>query len=449
MTDPDKLPPANVEAEQSVLGSMLIDPGAVSLVAGLLTAQDFSRAAHGRIYEAILALYNRGEAIDPVTVSAELDRLGALADAGGQAYLYDVLVQTPVAAHIEHYARVVARTSVQRQLIDAAGKIARLAYADEAETIEQTIDQAESFLFQVAKDRQKRELVPLGQLMGKYLDHIEEIQANRDLGRGVRTGFRDIDAVLGGLQGSDLCIIAGRPGMGKTSWLTTVATYVALELGATVALFSLEMSGEQVVQRLLSAETGIPASALRVGDIRPDQLELVTRAIGKMDSAPLFVDDTPGITPLEMRAKVRRLDADHGVDLVMIDYLQLMDGGRRTENRVQEISYISRALKGLAREVNVPVIAASQLSRAVEQRGGSKRPMLADLRDSGSIEQDADMVVFLYRDAVYDANTQRPNIAEAIVAKNRHGPTQMVELHFVPHEMKFSDPTTWDGEPPV
>jgi replicative DNA helicase len=442
MSDVDKLPPANVDAEQSVLGSMLLDAEAVVRVAGIVAAGDFSRAAHAKIFQAMLALYDRNEAVDTVTVAAELERMEALEDVGGAAYLYDLVVQTPVAAHVEHYARVVVRASVQRQLIEAAGKIARLAYSGDADTIEQTIGQAQSVLFQVAEGRQSRELVPVSSLLDSYLDHVEEIQANRDLGYGVRTGFLDLDRLLGGLHGSDVCIVAGRPGMGKTSWLTTVAAHLAVERAATVALFSLEMSGEQVVQRLLAAETGIPASALRMGDIRPDQLELVTRAIGKLDTAPIYVDDTPGITPFDLRTKVRRLASERRVDLVMVDYLQLMDGGRRMENRVQEISYISRSLKSLAREVDVPVIAASQLSRAVEHRGNQRRPVLADLRDSGSIEQDADMVVFLYRDVVYNEDTPRPHIAEAIVAKNRHGPTGMVELHFVEHEMKFRDPVT-------
>jgi len=437
MNDVDKLPPANVQAEQSVLGALLMDAGAVARVIPLLKPADFSRSAHGKIYQAILALFDRHEAVDPLTVAAELERMEALDEVGGAPYLYDLVVQTPVVTHVEHYAGVVSRTSVRRELIRAAGDIARLAYADESDTISETVDRAEALLFQVARGHQSRELVPVGQLLDQYLDRIEEIQANRDLGRGMQTGFVDLDRLLGGLQGSDLCIVAGRPGMGKTSWLTSVAAHAAVELQATVAMFSLEMSGEQLVQRLLAAETGISASDLRLGQIRPDQLELVMRAIGKLDSAPIFIDDTPGITPFELRAKVRRLAAERGVDLVMVDYLQLMYGGRRSENRVQEISLISRALKGLAREINVPVIAASQLSRAVEQRGGEKRPQLSDLRESGSIEQDADMVVFLYREVLYHKDTERPNIAEAIVGKNRHGPTDTVELYFVPHEMRF------------
>lgn len=439
MSDADKLPPANVEAEQSVLGSMLMDAGAVVRVVPLLRFEDFHRSSHAKIYRAILTLYDRREAVDVLTVASELERASALEEVGGIVYLTDLIAQTPVAAHVEYYAGLVSRASVQRQLIDTAGQIARVAYDDESETIDETIDRAEALLFQVAQRRQTRDLVPIGTLLDLYLDRVEEIQANRELGHGIQTGFDGLDELLGGLQGSDLCIVAGRPGMGKTSWLTTVAAHTAVESGATVALFSLEMSGDQLVQRLLAAETGIPASTLRLGEIRGDQLELVTRAIGKLSSAKLLIDDTPGINPFELRAKVRRLAAEQGVDLVILDYLQLMYGGRRSENRVQEISFISRSLKGLAREVDVPVIAASQLSRAVEQRGGDKRPQLADLRDSGSIEQDADMVVFLYRDVVYNKETERPNIAEAIVAKNRHGPTDKVELFFVGHQMRFEN----------
>jgi replicative DNA helicase len=424
-----------------------MDPGAIVRVAATLVPADFYRPDHRLIFQAAVRLFDRHEAIDVVTVAAELERTGHLEDVGGHPYLTDLVARSHTAAHVEHYAGVVARTSLRRQLIDAAGTIAKLAYDDQADTIEETIDRAEGLLFRVAERRQSRDLTPIESLLARYYDRVEEIQANRDLGRGTQTGFVDLDRLLGGLQGSDLCIVAGRPGMGKTSWLTSVAAHVAEATGGTVALFSLEMSADQLVQRLLAAETGISGSDLRMGTIRGDQLELIARAIGKLSSASIYIDDTPGITPFELRTKVRRLAAERGVDLVMVDYLQLMYGGQRTENRVQEISLISRALKGLARELDVPVIAASQLSRAVEQRGGEKRPQLSDLRDSGSIEQDADMVVFLYREVLYNADTDRPNIAEAIVAKNRHGPTDKIELYFVPTEMRFRNLATGRSAP--
>jgi len=440
MSISDNLAPANVEAEQAVLGALLIDPASVVRIASSLTPADFSRPGHGRIYGAMLDLYARREAIDFVTVVAELERQGAVEEIGGEAYLTALIERTPIATHVEHYAGLVERAAMRRRLVDAASRIARIAYDDASDTIEETIDQAESVLFQVAGDRRRRDLVPLNALLDTYFERIEDIQAHRESMLGVRTGFTDLDRMLGGLQPSDLCVVAGRPGMGKTSWLLSVAGNVA-QKGGTVALFSLEMSAEQIVQRLIASETGISTHKLRVGDISFDETELVMRAIGRLAPLSLYIDDTPGLTPFELRNKVRRLHAERGVHLVIVDYLQLMHGGRQSENRVQEISLISRHLKGLARELRVPVIAASQLSRAVESRA-DRRPQLSDLRESGSIEQDSDMVVFLYRDAVYNENTEKKNIAEVHVAKHRHGPTGTVELVFVPHETRFRDLAT-------
>ncbi|MCB0216889.1 MAG: replicative DNA helicase [Chloroflexi bacterium] len=444
----DALAPANVEAEQAVLGSLLIDTGAVVRVAAALRADDFSRPAHGRIYEAVCALYEARQGIDLMTVANELKRRGALEEIGGPPYLTALVERTPVATHVEHYAALVERAAVRRRLIDAAGQIARIAYDDESDTIEETIDQAESTLFQVLGERRQRDLTSVGELLDAYFERIEEIQQNREEMVGTGTGFRDLDRMLGGLQPSDLCIVAGRPGMGKTSWLTTVAANVAMRAGKTVALFSLEMSGEQMVQRLISSETGISTHKLRMGDISFDETELVMRAIGRLAPMPFYIDDTPGITPFELRTKVRRLHSERGVDLVILDYLQLMSGGKRNENRVQEISMISRSLKGLARELRVPVIAASQLSRQVESRA-DRRPQLSDLRESGSIEQDADMVLFLYRDAVYHEETEKKNIAEVNIAKHRHGPTGTVELIFIPQETRFRDLAAADAVAPL
>jgi replicative DNA helicase len=436
MTTPDRLAPANIDAEQAVLGSLLIDSGAVVRVAASLAPDDFSRPGHATIYRAIIDLFTRQEVVDYVTVVTQLERDSRIDEAGGSAYLAELIERTPVAIHVEYYAGLVSRASTQRRLIDAASRIAKIAYDDDADTIEETIDRAEEELFGVVGDRQRRDLRPLNELLDAYLDKIEDIRANRELSTGIRTGFEDLDELLGGLQPSDLCIIAGRPGMGKTSWLTSVASNVAIEGGATVALFSLEMSAEQLVQRLLATETGISAHDLRLGRIRGEELELVTRAIGKLAQAPIYIDDTPGISPFEIRTKVRRLNSEKGVDLVVVDYLQLMHGGRRSENRVQEISFISRSLKGLAREVMVPIIAASQLSRAVESRS-DKRPQLSDLRESGSIEQDADMVIFLYREAMYNKTGDWNNLAEVILAKHRHGPTDTINLVFIPDQTRF------------
>lgn len=442
MTVTDKLAPANVEAEQAVLGALLIDSAAIVRIAAVLGPEDFFRPAHGRIYRAILDLYSRREAVDFVTVVSELERDAGLAEVGSAGYLTELIELTPVASHVEHYAGLVERAAVRRRIISAAGQIAQIAYQDEAETIEETIDQVEVALFQVLQDRQHRDLVPLSVLLEEYFEKIEEIQAQRELRLGLQTGFGDLDRLLGGLHPSDLCVVAGRPGMGKTSWLLSVAANAAIQGGLTVAFFSLEMSGEQLAQRLISTETEIPVHRLRVGDLHSDpdpkydEISLLARALGRLSGAQLYIDDTPGITPFELRTKARRLKAERGVDLIMVDYLQLMQSGRRSENRVQEVSYISRALKGLAREVRVPVIAASQLSRAVESRA-DRRPQLSDLRDSGTIEQDSDMVIFLYRDAVYNEATEKKNVAEVHVAKHRHGPTGTVELVFIPSQTRF------------
>lgn len=440
MSVPDSLAPANIEAEQAVLGSLLIDPTAIIRIVATLQPEDFSRPGHASIFASMRSLYNRRQAIDLVTLVTELEREGQIEEAGGVGYIAALIERTPIASHVEHYAGLVERAAMRRRLIDAAGQIARIAYDDTADTIEETIDQAESAIFRVIGDRRRNDLVPLDTLLDAYFEHIEVIQANRDAMLGVSTGFTDLDRLLGGLQPSDLCVVAGRPGMGKTSWLMSVATNIAMA-GHSVALFSLEMSAEQLVQRLIASETGISSHKLRVGDISDSEIELVTRAIGRLAPLPFYIDDTPGITPFELRNKVRRLGAERGVDLVIVDYLQLMHGGRQSENRVQEISLISRHLKGLAREVRVPVIAASQLSRAVESRA-DRRPQLSDLRESGSIEQDSDMVLFLYRDAVYNEDTDKKNIAEVHVAKHRHGPTGTIELVFVPHETRFRDLAT-------
>jgi replicative DNA helicase len=391
MTAPDRLAPANLEAEEAVLGSMLIDGAAIIRVAAQLAPDDFYRPAHTAVYVAMLELYGRRDAIDVVTVAAELERTSQLDAAGGAAYLTELIERTPVSTHVEYYAGLVARTATQRRLIAAAGQIAQVAYEDEAETIEETVDRAEAALFAVLQDRQHRDLVPLSVLLDRYFEKIEEIRARQDAMLGTRTGFRDLDRLLGGLQPSDLCIVAGRPGMGKTSWLNSVAANVAEGMQGTVAFFSLEMSAEQLVQRLIASKTGISTHHLRVGQIRDDEIDLVMRAIGELASAAIYIDDTPGLSPFDLRTKVRRLHAERGVDLVIVDYLQLMHSGRRNENRVQEISLISRALKGLAREVRVPVIAASQLSRAVESRA-DRRPQLSDLRESGCLTGDTQLV---------------------------------------------------------
>jgi replicative DNA helicase len=428
--------PSNAEAEEAVLGSLLMDPSAIVRVAASLSPSDFFRPSHSRIYAAVLGLYNRQQAIDVLTVASQLEKDSYLHEIGGAPFLTDLIARTPVSVHVEHYAALVIRDSIRRSLIDAAGEIAKIAYEDRAAAIQQTVDAAETVLFRVLRERLRNDLVPISDILDDYYEQIEEIQANRDLQLGIPTDFEDLDRLLGRLQPSDMVVVAGRPGMGKTSWLLSVAQNVAMRHGKTVAIFSLEMSALQLVQRLIASETGVSTHRLRLGEIRSDEMELVSRAIGTLESLPIYIDDTPGVSPMELRTKARRLHAERGVDVIIVDYLQLMHSGDRSENRVQEISFISRALKGLARELGVPVIAASQLSRAVESRA-DRRPQLSDLRESGSIEQDSDIVLFLYRESVYNDAAERPNITELHVAKHRHGPTGTVELVFIAERTRF------------
>jgi len=436
MTSTDRLPPQNVDAEQSVLGSLLIDREAIIKIAPFLRPEDFYREVHGQIYGAVLDLHERREPADLVTLSDELERRGKLEAVGGAAYLTSLINSVPTSIHVEHYAHIVERTAVLRRLIEAAGKIAALAY-EEAEEVDVVVDRAEQILFEISQKRTTRGLTPINRILTDYYDRIEYLHQHRDEMVGLPTGFTQLDKLLGGLQRSDLVIVAGRPGMGKSSLGMTMAHHAAMKHNAVVALFSLEMSGEQVVQRLIAGDTGISSQRLRIGDIRDIEWDKFVKAGGALAEAAIFVDDSSTPSPMEIRTKCRRLAAEYGLDLVIVDYLQLMWSGTRSENRVQEISYISRALKGLARELNVPVVAMSQLSRAVEARQ-DKRPILSDLRESGSIEQDADVVLFIYRSET-DEDPQKKNIAEILVAKHRNGPTGQVSLLFMPEETRFVD----------
>lgn len=433
----DRLPPQNIEAEQSVLGSLLIDRDAIVRISDFLKAEDFYRESHGQIFAAILNLYERREPSDFITLCDELERRGQLDAVGGPEYLTSLINAVPTSIHVEYYARIVERTAILRRLIEAAGKIAQLAYG-EAEDIDQVVDRAEQILFDVSQRRVRQTLVPIKSILTQYYDRLEYLHQHRDESMGLPTGFVDLDRLLGGLQPSDLIIVAGRPGMGKSSFGLTVAHNAAMKYNAVVAFFSLEMSAEQVVQRLIAGETGISSQRLRIGDIRDVEWDKLMKATGMLSETLIFIDDTPTPSPLEIRTKCRRLAAEYGLDLVIIDYLQLMQGGTRVENRVQEISFISRSLKSLARELNVPIIAVSQLSRAVESRQ-DRRPILSDLRESGSIEQDSDVVLFIYRDELYHDDSDRRNIADIIVAKHRNGPTGQISLRFVGEQTRFVD----------
>lgn len=434
---PDKLQPHNIEAEEAVLGSLLIDPDAILRVSTFLNPADFYVQRHGWVYESILDLHERRQPSDLVTLSDELERRDQLAEVGGAAYLTGLINATPTSIHVEFYARIVERTAVLRRLIDAASKIAQLAYQD-AEDADEVVDRAEEIIFAISERRIDRDLKPIRQVLESFYDRVEYLHQHQGEVIGIPTGLADLDKLLGGLQRSDMIVMAGRPGMGKTSLALSIALQSARQWQKRVAVFSLEMSDEQLVQRLVSAETGIDSQRLRLGNIKADEWPTFYQAIRLLSETSIFIDDTPAISALELRSKARRLHAEHGLDLLIVDYLQLMSGGSRNENRQQEISFISRSIKGLARELNIPILALSQLSRQVESRA-DKRPMLSDLRESGSIEQDADVVLFIYRDEVYNPDTEFPNIAEIIVSKHRSGPTGVFSVYFKKQLAQFVD----------
>lgn len=433
----DRLPPQSIEAEEAVLGSLLIDADAIIRVATVLRSEDFYREKHGWIYQAILDLHEKREPVDLLTVCDELERREQLDEVGGTVFVTSLVTTVPTSIHAEHYARIIERAATRRRLIDAAAQIAAIAY-QEADDVGEVVDRAEQLLFGVSERRISRDLVPIKQVLSDYYDRIEYLTRHQGEVIGIPTGFSDIDGLLGGLQRSDMVILAARPSVGKTSLALSIAHNAALKFNQRVAFFSLEMSSEQVVQRLISAETGIDSQKLRRGTIADDEWARFMKATSDLSETYLYIDDTPGISALELRTKARRLQAEFGIDLVVVDYLQLMRGDTRSENRVQEISSISRSIKGLARELNVPILALSQLSRGVESRT-DKRPILSDLRESGALEQDADVVIFIYRDELYNENTERKNIADIIVAKHRNGPTGVVSLFFKKELAQFRE----------
>ena len=431
-----KLAPNSQESEEAVLGSILINPDVLPELLAFLREDDFYFMHHRFVWESLLALHERGESIDTLTVVEDLryrrDRDGQsyLDKLGGSSFITYLINNTPTHIHIETYARMVERLAVRRRLLDAASGVAKVALADDLE-LEEVIDRAEKTLFAVTERRLRQDVVPMGAAVRDYLNRMEELYERRDDPLGLPTGFIDLDKLLGGLQKSDLNIVAARPGVGKTSFMLSIALNAARarQNGVRVAIFSLEMSREQLMQRFFSAETGINSQRLRIGDLDEPQWDRFVEATARLDKLRIFIDDTPAITVRDMQTKCRRLQQEYGLDLVIVDYLQLMSAGVKTENRVQEISFISRNLKEIARELNVPVLVAAQLNRNLENRA-DKRPQLSDLRESGSIENDADIVTFIYRDALYNPNTDYPNQAEIIVAKHRNGPTGTVNLWF-------------------
>jgi len=427
--------PYSQEAEEATIGSVLVNSTAYFGLAAFLQPDDFFILRHKYIWQALTRLVDRSEPIDYLTLSQELKDMDKLAEIGGPAYLTQLINSTPTSIHAEFYGRLVESAATRRRLMAASDEIKALALNTDI-TVEQVINDSESKLFDVTERQLTRELIPMREAVGAYFDRIEHLMYDKDAALGLPTGFKDLDKLLGGLQKSDLIIFAGRPGMGKTSFMLSTAINLA-RLGARIAIFSMEMGVEQIVQRFVSMEAAINSQNLRTGQLSQQEYSRFVHAAGNLSNFRIFIDDTPAMSPLQMRTKCLRMAREHGIDLVVVDYIQLMNaGGAYENNRVQEVSYISRNLKEMARELNVPVLSAAQLSRAVEQRQ-DKRPVLSDLRESGSIEQDSDIVMFLYRDEVYNEATEFSNQADIIIAKHRNGPTGTISLYFEKTLTKF------------
>lgn len=432
--------PHSREAEEAVLGSILINPEAYYDVAPFLQADDFYIHRHQWIWQAFTHLHEQRSPIDFLTVNEELDQQGQLSEIGGPAYLTALINNVPTSLHAEAYGRIIEENSIRRRMLTAANEIAKLAYRED-HSVDSVMDEAEKAVFGVSERRMTRDLQPIQQALSEYYDRIDQLSGRDEDVYGVPTGFIDLDRLLMGLQPSDFIIIAGRPGMGKTAFMLSAAKNAAQTHKKHVAIFSLEMSNEQLVQRLIAQETGIDSQRLRTGKLEEDEWPIFTHAIEVLSDTRVFLDDTPALTPLQLRTKCRRLHLEYGLDLIIVDYLQLMSAGPRVENRVQEVSYISRNLKVLARELNVPVLAAAQLSRAIEQRA-DKEPQLSDLRESGSLEQDADIVMFIHRPEMYEKDTLKQNLAQIKVSKHRNGPIGTIELIFRHKLAKFENAAT-------
>jgi replicative DNA helicase len=431
-----KVPPQNLDAEKSLLGAVLIDEETLADISEHVKPKDFYDKRHATIFGGMTRLYERHKPVDLLTLSEELKKKDELDLVGGSAYLTELTNYVPTAAHAEAYAEMVALKAVRRRLIKASSMISELGY-DEDNTTQELLEKAEAELFSVSDQTLKQDLVSIETILNDSFDRMEELHRNKGALRGVRTGYRDLDNMTAGLQRSDLIILAARPAMGKTTLVTNLAYNVATVAKQAVLFFSLEMSKEQLVDRMLADASGVDAWNIRTGNLSDEDFSKLSDAMGEMAEAPIFIDDTPGVSVLEMRTKARRIAHEQPIGLIIIDYLQLMQGsGKHDGNRVQEVSEISRGLKLIARELNVPVIALSQLSRSVESRS-PQIPQLADLRESGSIEQDADIVMFIYREAYYNPETERENITDLIIAKHRNGPVGKVELYFHPERLRF------------
>ncbi len=425
------IPPQNTDAEASLLGAILIDSDAIVKVADIVRAEDFYDPKNGRIYEAITQLYEKHSPIDVLTLSDQLKSSGFIDYVGGASYLTELTNFVPTAAHAEQYANIIAEKSMRRRLIKVSQDTVEIAYNEER-PLQELVEEAETKLFEVSQQHVKQDISSIESILGESFDRLDELHKDKGTLRGIPTGYKDMDNILAGLQKSDLFILAARPSMGKTAFVLNLAHNIAMKAQEPVLIFSLEMSKEQLVDRMLSKESAVDAWALRTGNLTDTDFEKIGHAMGSLSEAPIFIDDTPGITVSDLRTKARREAHTRPLGLIIVDYLQLMSGGARfsnQSNRVQEISEISRGLKGIARELNVPLIALSQLSRSVESRT-PQIPQLQDLRESGSIEQDADVVAFLYREDYYNPESERKNIMDIFIRKHRNGPTGTVELYF-------------------
>jgi replicative DNA helicase len=432
--------PHNRQAEEAVLGSVLINPESYYEVGQILEPSNFYIIRNRWIWEVFTYLHENRIPIDILTLTEELESRNQLEEIGGQAYLMMLVNQTPSSLNAQAYARIVEETSVRRRMLTAANEMAKLAYQEDKE-LDSIIDSAEKSVFNLSERRVRRDMQPIQFVVSQYYDRVSTQSARDEEIMGVPTDLVDLDKVLGGMQKSDLLIVAGRPASGKTGFLITVALNAAIKYKKHVAMFSLEMSNEQLVQRMIAQETKINSQILRSGVIKGDQWELFTHAVEVLSNTKIYLDDTPAMTPIQMRTKCRRLHLEQQIDLVLVDYIQLMSGDTRTDNRVQEVSYISRNLKTLARELNVPVLAAAQLSRAVEQRS-DKTPMLSDLRESGSLEQDADIVMFIHRKEENKNENSPHELVELKVAKHRNGPTKDIEMIFIKELAQFYNAKT-------
>ena len=431
--------PHSEAAEQSVIGSMMMDKQAILTASEIITREDFYQQQYGILFEAMVELYNAGKEVDPVTLQNHLREKKVPKEISDMEYVRDLLNVVPTSANIKHYAEIVAEKATLRRLIRAAEEVTNNCYMDD-QPLEQLMEESEKKMFQVFQQKNASDFEPIKSIVMKTLDTIEKASHTSGNVTGHATGFTDLDFKTSGMQPSDLILIAARPSMGKTAFVLNIAQYMAFHHGKHVAIFSLEMSKQQLVTRIMSMESHVGSQSLRNGKLKDDEWKQLIETAGVIGESNLIIDDTPGITIREMRSKCRKYKLEHGLDIIMIDYLQLMSGsgGKSSESRQQEISEISRSLKGLARELNVPVIALSQLSRAVESRP-DHRPMLSDLRESGAIEQDADVVMFLYRDDYYHKDSENKGICELIIAKQRNGPIGTVNLAWLPEYTKFAN----------